>query len=254
MTTIYTINNKVLKNSVTDKWLIKIPVDPYNPLGLPSNTIRVRTRNGNEPIGTYDTATLVPGTTDVYDVYRSGTDFSNFFYNFNSAEIIEVLGANTTDIINMEHMFCNCSLLTTIPLFDTSSVERMRSTFEGCSVLTAIPLFDTSSVTTMERMFYGCTSLTSVPLFDTSSVTNMSNMFYGCSSLTTVPLFDTSSVTDMSDMFRDCSNVESGALALYNQASTQTTSPSYHMRTFRNCGSNTTTGAAELEQIPSGWK
>ena len=102
-------------------------------------------------------------------------------------------------------------------------------------------------------MFYKCTSLTSVPLFDTSSVTNMDSMFYGCSYLTSVPLFDTSSVTIMSNMFYNCWNVQSGALALYQQASTKTTLPS-HNRTFYNCGTYTTTGAAELAQIPSDWK
>ena len=42
--------------------------------------------------------------------------------------------------------------------------------------------------------------------------------------------------------------------ALYNQLSTQTTPPSSHSQTFYDCGSNTTTGSAELAQIPSDWK
>lgn len=208
MTTIYTVNNKVLKNSVTDKWLIKkeTPVDPYNPLGLPPNTVRVRTSDGNAPAKDvytkYETAMLVPGTTDVYDVYKSG-GFNNLLYK--STNVIEILGANTTDVTNMQSMFNRCS------------------------------------------------SLTSVPLFDTSSVTDMKYMFYGCSSLTSVPLFDTSNVTDMTEMFRNCTNVQTGALALYQQASSQTTPPSNHSKTFNNCGSNTTSGAAELAQIPSSW-
>lgn len=39
MSTVYTYNNKVLKNSANDKWLAKkeAPIDPYNPLGLPAN-------------------------------------------------------------------------------------------------------------------------------------------------------------------------------------------------------------------------
>ena len=49
----------------------------YNPLNLPPNTVRVRTNDGNAPVKmfltTYKTATLVEGTTDVYDVYKSGT-------------------------------------------------------------------------------------------------------------------------------------------------------------------------------------
>jgi len=58
----------------------------------------------------------------------------------------------------------------------------------------------------------------------------------------------------MSSMLVDCVNIQSGALALYRQASSQSTPPSKHSRTFQNCGSNTTTGAAELAQIPSDWK
>jgi hypothetical protein len=56
----------------------------------------------------------------------------------------------------------------------------------------------------------------------------------------------------MRNMFYDCVNVQSGALALYQQASSRVTPPS-HSYTFRFCGSNTETGAAELAQIPTSW-
>jgi len=58
----------------------------------------------------------------------------------------------------------------------------------------------------------------------------------------------------MMSMFYNCYKVESGALALYQQASTQATPPSSHSGTFSNCGRDTVTGAAELAQIPSNWK
>ena len=119
--------------------------------------------------------------------------------------------------------------------------------------LTSVPLFDTSSVTNMRMMFHGCPSLTEVPLLDTSSVTDMSFMFDACRQLTSVPLLDTSSATDMSCMFSGCTNVQSGALDLYTQASSQTTPPASHTNTFSNCGRDTTTGAAELAQIPASW-
>ena len=160
---------------------------------------------------------------------------------------------DTSNVTNMSNMFNGCTALTSVPLFDTSSVTNMSYTFSGCTALTSVPLFDTSIVTNMSYTFSGCTALTSVPLFDTPIVTNMSSMFIGCSSLTSVPLFDTSSVTNMTNMFKDCTAVESGALALYNQASTQTTPPSNHSGTFTNCGSNTVSGAAELAQIPTSW-
>ena len=205
--------------------------DPYNPLNLPPNTVRVRTNDGLVPNRgsntSYETATLVEGTADVYDVYKHGNNFFSFLNG--SYNVIEVLGANTRAVTEMYNMFA------------------------GCSSLTSVALFDTSSATSMSNMFYNCFSLTSVPLFDTSRVKYMQGMFYNCSSLTSVPLFNTSSVTNMTDMFNNCTKVQSGALALYRQASTQANPPSDHRRTFLACGSDTTTGAAELAQIPKNW-
>lgn len=230
------INNKALK--VGNKWLnpggspTPTPVDPYNPLGLPPNTVRVRTSDGDVPSksdgASYDSATLVTGTSDVYDVYKSGTNFSDMFLW--SRNVIEVLGANTTDIVDMYDMFYSCGSLVSVALFDTSRVTNMGG------------------------MFIDCTSLTNVALFDTSSVTNMDSMFAGCSSLTNIPLFNTSKVTHMQYTFCNCTSVQSGALALYQQASTQTNPPTYHIQSFRSCGSYTDTGSAELAQIPSDWK
>jgi len=208
MITIYTYNGQVLSESATGKWFTEKVVDPYNPLDLPPNTIRVRTSDGQPPIKgvvtSYETATLVPGTTDTYDVYKSGTNFSYIFED--STNIVEVIAANTTNIIGM------------------------MEAFFGCTSLTTVSLFDTTSVSIAYRMFTGCTSLTSVPLFDLSNVTNMNSMFAGCY------------------------NVQTGALALYQQVSTQATPPANHTGAFRNCGRDTTTGAAELAQIPSDWK
>ena len=231
-------------------------IDPCNPLDLPPNTVRVRTNDGAVPFGrpnaTYETATLVSGTSDVYDVYKSGTDFNDLFLN--SKNVVEVLGANTTGVTSMDNMFGLCSSLTSVSLFDTSSVHTMQNMFRACKALTSVPLFNTSSVEAMTAMFSWCSSLTSVPLFNTSSVEVMTNMFYDCSSLTSVPLFNTSSVLNMNSMFLNCKKVQSGALALYRQASTQANPPPSHTHTFQNCGSDTTTGAAELAQIPDDWK
>ena len=175
---------------------------------IPTNTVRVRTNDGNAPVKgnytSYETATLVEGTSDVYDVYKSGDNFNSFLSQ--STNVIEVLGANI------------------------------------------------SNVTKCVQMFMGCSSLTYVNLFDTSNVTKMDEMFWNCSNLTNVPLLNTNSVTVMDNIFLNCTNVESGALALYQQASSQANPPTNYFRAFRNCGSNTETGAAELAQIPSDWK
>ena len=125
--------------------------------------------------------------------------------------------------------------------------------FSHTSLLEVIDA-NSTGVSNVSNMFAGCTGLTSVPLFDTSSITNMAAMFMYCFSLTSVPLLDTSSVDSMDDMFSDCTNVQSGALALYQQASGQSVPPTDHDHTFSNCGRNTVTGAAELAQIPADWK
>lgn len=216
-------NGKVI--SYNDRW-IDIP-DPYNPLNLPPNTIRCKFRGGYIPF-MGDTQTLVDSNENIWDIYKQSNDWSSLFgVNW---YLLEVLGANTSNVTNMNGIFYHCTSLITVALFDTSNV------------------------TNMSYMFHNCTSLTSVPLFDTSNVTNMSYMFYYCYSLTSIPLFNTFKVTDTTRMFVDCANVESGALALYQQASTQTNPPQFHASTFYNCGVATETGAAELAQIPSNWK
>jgi len=184
---------------------------------------------------------------------------------------------DTSNVTNMSHMFSCCCSIISIPLFDTSNVTNMSHMFNQCYIITSVPLFDTSNVTNMGGMFANCCALTSVPLFDTSNVTNMSHMFVKCDSIISIPLFNTSNVTIMTSMLEQCNslktipllntssvidtycmcyaslNVESGALALYQQLSTQTTPPSIYSNTFYRCGSDTVTGAAELAQIPTSW-
>lgn len=239
---------------------------------LPPYTIRLKFNEGVTPTFSKGTGVQVSSSPNIWDLTYENTNWGQLLSS--QTGLIEVIVANTSGVVYMNYMFSGCSSLTTVSLFDTSSVENMLGMFGNCSSLTTIPLFDTSSVTNMSTMFNGCTglttvplfntssvtnistmfrnctSLTTVPLFNTSSVTNMSTMFYGCTGLTTIPLFNTSSVTNMSNTFRGCTNVQSGALALY-QASTHVIS---HTAAFRNCGSNTVTGAAELAQIPSDWK
>lgn len=151
--TVYTYNDKVLKNVATDKWLKKY--DPYNPLGLPANTIRVKFTSGYTPdMG--DSQTLVDSTNNVWDIYKESNNWSNLFFTISNLK--EILGANATNVTNMDNMF------------------------------------------------------------------------------------------------RSCRNVQRGALALYQQVSSQPNPPSSHNLTFFACGADTTSGDAELAQIPNDWK
>lgn len=201
-TTVYTYNDKVLKNVATDKWLKKKesePVPDYNPLGLPAGTFRLQV-NTDSWQGA-QTATLVPGTTNVYDVQ----DFMSTS-NWNKSSLVKILGANT----------------------------------EG--------------VTSFYAAFSSCINLTEVALFDTSSVTDFTAIFNSCSNLTSIPNFPTDSATKCNDAFNSTVNVESGALNMYQKLSSRISDYSDYSHCFYGCGSNTTTGAAELAQIPSDWK
>lgn len=182
------------------------------------------------------------------------------FENCTSLEHVPLL--DTSSMTSMRRMFDGCYSLVDVPLFDTSNVTDMDWMFYGCSSLERVPLFDTSSVREMDNMFYGCSSLEQVPLFDTSLVHDFGYMFYGCTSLKRVPLFNTSSCDASSSnntceaMFYGCASVEGGALDLYNRWISQ---PGGHPYTyeargpFKNCGIDTQTGLAELQQIPKSW-
>ena len=233
------------------------PPDPYNPLNLPPYTIRVKLQTG----ATFSqqlsgrTYTRVSTNPNVWDITRSSS-WGSFWGTDDAPKIIEVLGANSLGAIGSSNrsIFNECNNLTSVALYDTSLSTSMEMMFNRCFALTSVPLFDTGNVTNMSYMVNSCTVLTSVPTFNTSKVTTMEAMFSYCSNLTTVPLFDTSNVTNMNGMFSECRKVRSGALALYQQASSQATPPTNHSYTFHNCGSDTSEGRAELSQIPSDWK
>jgi surface protein len=250
--------------------------DPLNPLNLPPYTIRLLYKDGVTPSFSKGTGIQVSQSPNIWDLTYNNNNWSSLLYRHGN--LLEILGGNTTGVksmemmcydctslvavnifdtstvITMEHMFHYCKELLAIPLFNTISVENMHDMFYICSHLQSVPLLNTTNVTNMNGTFAGCTSLTAIPLFDTSNVTNMEDMLFSCTSLIVIPLFNTSKVTNMLRVCYDCPNVESGALALYQQASTQVTPPANHSLAFWHCGKNTVTGAAELAQIPSDWK
>ena len=161
---------------------------------------------------------------------------------------------DTSNATGIASMFAGCKSLTGVPLFDTSKATSMAGMFNGCSALVSLPQFNTSAVSAFSRFCMGCSSLSGVPLLDTSNATYLNDMYRACVSIKEVPLYATDKAKYVQDMFAHCRNVEQGALALYQQMSTQTTPPSSHSGTFLNCGIDTVAGAAELAQIPSGWK
>jgi surface protein len=213
------------------------------------DTSSVTSMGGGEAYGMFKRCSSLRSV-PLFDTSSCG-NMGSMFYNCSSLTTVPLF--DTSSCTNMRQMFYNCSSLTTVPLFDTSSCTNMEYMLRGCSSLTSVPFFDTSSCTTIKSMFNNCSSLSSLPLFDTHLVSNMDFVFVGCSSLRSIPLFDTSSCTTIRETFMDCTNVESGALAMYQQLSSKESVPA-HSSCFENCGTNTTTGSAELAQIPADWK
>lgn len=289
MSLVYFDNNVVTINGGMIKSVIARAVDPLNPLGLPPYTIRVKYATGTSPSSgsaslNAATKTLVNSTNNIWDVTYENLDWKDLF--FGQTNLLEVIGANTTGVTilgisnasNDCGCFENCSSLTRVALFDTSNVTTMARMFVYCNSLHTVPLFNMLNVESLKYMFYHCIALQSVPFFDTShvnnmygtfeqsniitlpefnmiSVTNIDNMCYQCGALKTIPLFrNTDNIINAYRTFAVTVNVESGALALYQQLSSQTNPPRSHSRMFSQCGTNTETGSAELEQIPSDWK
>ena len=145
---------------------------------------------------------------------------------------------------------------------DLTGVTSAPFLFQGARMVHRYKLRHTSSLTTARSMFYhqnGMEYLEEITLFDTSAVTDFRSMFEKVSTRwpstksVSIPLFDTSSAVNVSTMFAGFNRVSSGALALYQQMSTQSTPPTTYTNCFTNCGRSTVTGKAELAQIPKSW-
>lgn len=268
--------------------------DPYNPLNLPANTIRVRYSNGKVPSSTNPNITITRNYPyNEYDITYNNNNWQGLFSNNNmiatatKGYITDVLGANTTNVTAFggddaqgnKGCFESCTALSSVQIFDTSNAVDFGRMFTICSKLNNVPLFDMSNASSTRYMFYNCTSMSSAPEFDISNVENLHGMFEQtkltaipeydlsnaknisyicrmCYSLKDVPLFkNTNSLVSSYDAFGSCSAVSGGISALYTQlAACQSLVNGNHNGTFKNCGTGTNQGAAELANIPSDWK
>lgn len=139
------------------------------------------------------------------------------FSNLTRIEGIE--NWNTSNIVNVDGMFNECSSLTSINLsnWNTSNIKSFIHMFDACNSLRSIGNtrnWDTKNIITMGYMFRGCKSLTSLDSilysWDVSNVKDMCLMFRGCSGLTSLYAlynWNTSNVEDMYHMFEGCSGI-----------------------------------------------
>lgn len=206
------------------------------------------------------------------------TSFSSMFKDCSSLTFVPKLDTSSATLLG--GMFYNCSSLTKVPTIDCSSATEMESMFEGCSSLVEPPVFinstssitnisylyqycsslknatlpNTNGVTHIGRAFDGCTLLEEIPMFNAPNLTRLSYMCYNCTSIKEIPDLGIGQPTQCSHAFDGCVNVESGITRMYNKLSPYATGSVAHAETFKNCGSNTASGSAELAQIPSDWK
>lgn len=186
---------------------------------------------------------------------------------------------DTHNVVDMGHAFAGCISISTLPLMDFSNVESLDGFVTSCTNLTTLPAFNTSKVKNWNNAFAYCsaldfdnfpqldtssaesmsatfrqTNIRNIPSWlDTSGVTSFSQMFYGCEELGRITAMDMGNAQNVNEMFCDCYNVSTGALQLYQYLS-GISGISSHNRCFHYCGSHSSSGEAELAQIPDDWK
>lgn len=201
------------------------------------------------------TVTQVSAEPNIWDVTLESNDWTALFMAITATEndLLEVLGANTTNVTNMNSLFRGNRLLTRIGSLDTTNVTNMQQICFYCSSLTSIPQLKSQNVTNAKAAFADCFALTFIPIIDFPNATDVGSLYAACTSITEVPLLNIPKATIVNYLFSGCYNVKSGALALYRKLALQESITS-HTRSFWDCGRNTIEGAAELAQIPDDWK
>jgi hypothetical protein len=156
----------------------------------------------------------------------------------------------------MDSLFRNSYLYNIANAFDTSTVTDTSYMFAQIANYSGeLPMFDFSHSTEITGMFHMSSSFEYIPDYDFSSARGMiTYLCEYCTHLKRVPdfTFTVNNITLADACFHMCGAVESGALSMYNKLSASTSITS-HQWAFGGCGSDTTTGAAELAQIPASW-
>jgi len=122
----------------------------------------------------------------------NSSSISWMFYMCSSLKNLDLSNWNTSNVVYMSYLFCNCYKLENITFgesWNTEKVQEMQSMFSGCFVLTSIDLdnWNTANVTNMDYMFQRCEALISLDLssFDIKSLTSATNMIKNMTALET---------------------------------------------------------------------
>ena len=190
----------------------------YGEMPDDTETIKYHKYDGTAGWNSSFMATIQTATVDASCANFDGNSTRSLFDRFSALTAInDIDNLNTANVEDMNNMFANCSLLTTLDLrsLNTAKVTNMALMFYHCSGLTSLLVgsFNTANVTNMKQMFDGCASLTKLNLseWNTAKVTYMTSMFQGCSNLVTIfvgPEWNTGAVQFSDLMFDGCTNIK----------------------------------------------
>jgi hypothetical protein len=225
--------------------------DPYNPLGLPPYTLRLKYTDGFTPTFLSGNGVQVSQSPNIWDLTYENEHWTYLLKDHTN--LLEVIGGNTKNVSDLYGLLQGCVSLTDVSTFDTTNVLSTIGMFLGCSNLSSVAEYDLSHCNMINYMFSDCHSLSSIPSYSFDMAYDCVCVCWNCSSLNYIPNFNFGRISRSDWMFRNCINVSGGITEMYNKLS-NTQSLTSHPLTFGNCGTNTQTGSAELAQIPNDWK
>jgi hypothetical protein len=191
------------------------------------------------------------------------TTAASWFNGCQSLQSVAFPATFSTSLTDCSSMFQTCSVLQTVPLFNTVAVTNMNNMFQDCRSLVFVPDFNTAAVTAMGSTFNGCFNLTYGPNFNTANVTNFGSTFRNCFSLVSVPAYNmTSASSGMGSMFQSCRSLKTvpafrlrtagtyDAASMFNGCSSLLALPPMDW-SFCNSMSNTFQNCASLISVPN---
>ena len=138
----------------------------------------------------YITSVQINGEVDTSDICEG------LFQDCTNLESADLTNLNTSNSINLGHMFEGCTSLTTVDFgtnFVTNNTKRINNMFQNCSSLQTIDFsdFNTTNIIDMSYLLSGCTSLNTITWgsnFNTAHVTNFQGMFLNCENINSLDL------------------------------------------------------------------
>ena len=147
-----------------------------------TETVKIYWGDGTNSTGVNGNNTHVYAASGIYTVKIESRLFGGIYFNNlgDKAKITKIANFGQGVSRLNTGSFYGCSSLLSIDIGNiVSNGADASNQYRGCTALTTVPLFNLSSVTDAFAMFYGCASLTTVPLLNLSSVTDARYMFSG---------------------------------------------------------------------------